>query len=220
MQVEFGASVIGVAGKRLGEVEGLIVDAGTKRARSLVVDAGVLDRSRHMVGVSAITRVDDEGLHLDDTAARTEAQSPIIDSEEVSFEQRVAPPTEYIPAAGVGGPVVAIEPPVPGSYPDEGSFFEFAPLDPPPVEIESNLLENEVVLGKSTRAISSDGHEVGDVDTFALGDMGLVDAIGVSHGLLRKERFTVRLADIGEFGTDKVHLKLTKAQADALGRSA
>ena len=220
MQVAFGTSVIGIAGKRLGEVEGLIVDAGTKRARSLVVDAGVLDRSRHMVGVSAITRVDEEGLHLDDTAARTEAQSPIIDSEEVSFEQRVAPPTEYIPAAGVGGPVVAIEPPVSGSYPDESSFFEFAPLDPPPVEIESNLLENEVVLGKRTRAISSDGHEVGDVDTFSLGDMGQVDAIAVSHGFLRKERYTVQLSDIDEFGTDKVHLRLTRAQAEALGQTA
>ena len=61
MLVSLGAPVIGSGGDRLGEVEGVVVDAGTKRARVILVDRGMLSRGRHMVGVSAITGSDAEG---------------------------------------------------------------------------------------------------------------------------------------------------------------
>ena len=62
MQIEFGATVFGVGGKRLGEVNGLVVNAGTKRASAILVDAGLFDRGKHMIGVSAITRSDQDGI--------------------------------------------------------------------------------------------------------------------------------------------------------------
>lgn len=213
MQVEFGASIYGEGGKRLGTVNGLLVDAGTKRATSIVVDEGLFDSARHMIAVSAIARSDQDGLHLEESAARAETESSALDSEEVSFPQRVEPPTTFIPAAGVGGPLYADAPPAPGDYPDSDSFFDVAPLDPPAVEVESNLGENEVVLGKGTRALSSDHQHLGDVVALELGDMGLVESITVSEGLIFKERSTFTSADIDEFGTDVVHLRLTKAAA-------
>ena len=215
MQVEFGVSVIGKGGKRLGEVNGLLVDARTKRATSVVVDEGLFDSAKHMIAVSAIARSDQDGLHLDESAVRTESESPALDSEEVSFPQRVEPSATFIPAAGVGGPLYADTPPAPGDYPDSGSFFDVAPLDPPAVEVESNLGENEVVLGKGTQAISSDHHHLGEVVAFELGEMGLVEGVTVSEGLILKERSTFALADIEEFGTDAVHLGLTKSAAEA-----
>ena len=36
MHIEFGAPVFGVGGKRLGEVDGLVVNAGTKRASAIL----------------------------------------------------------------------------------------------------------------------------------------------------------------------------------------
>jgi hypothetical protein len=114
----------------------------------------------------------------------------------------------------VGGPIVADEPPPPGEYPDDSSFFDIAPIDPPPVEIESDLMENEVILGKGTEAISSDGHKVGDVVEVDLGDMGLVEAVTVAEGFIFRERASFPLAEINEFGTDKVHLRLTRAQTE------
>ena len=215
MQVDFGASVFGKGGKRLGAVDGLLVDAGTKRATSVVVDEGLFNSAKHMIGVSAIARSDQDGLHLEESAARAESEESTIDSEEVSFPQRVEPPTTFIPAAGVGGPIYADAPPAPGDYPDSGSFFDIAPLDPPAVEVESNLGENEVVLGRGTRAVSSDHHQLGDVVALELGDMGLVEGVTVSEGLIFKERSTFALADIDEFGTDTVHLSLTKSAAEA-----
>jgi hypothetical protein len=215
MQIEFGAAVFGVGGKRLGEVDGLVINAGTKRASAILVDAGLFDRGKHMIGVSAITRSDHDGLHLDQPAAASKAASQTLDSEEVAMAQRVEPPAEFIPAAGVGGPIYADTPEPAGRYPDTSSFFDIAPLDPPVVEVESNLGENEVVLGRETDAISSDHERLGNVIAFELGDMGLVESISVSEGLIFKERSAFPLNEIDEFGTNAVHLRLTKSAAEA-----
>ncbi len=215
MKVEFGAPVLGAGGKRVGDVDGLVVNAGTKRVSAILVDAGLFDRGKHMISVSAITRSDRDGLHLDAPATTSEATSPTLDSEEVSVAQRGEPPTEFIPAAGVGGPIYADTPAVAGAYPDESSFFEIAPLDPPVVEVESNLGENEVVLGNETHAISSDHERLGKVVAFDLGDMGLVESVSVSEGLIFKDRSTFPLTEIEELGTDAVHLRLTKSAAEA-----
>lgn len=214
MRVGYGDPVIGSGGKRLGHVDGLIVNSGTKRATYVVVDTGLEDRKGHMVGVSAVNRSDQDGLHLDERAASAEKEAPVYDSEEVALPQRVEPETTFIPAAGVGGPVMASEPTLPGKYPDDDSFFEIAPLDPPPVEILSNLEENEVRLPRGTEVLSNDGHKVGEVKAFDLGDMGLVEQISVSEGFLLKHHATFPLDEIGEFGTKKVHLHLDRSAAE------
>ena len=215
MQVEFGAPVFGVDGKRLGEVDGLVVNAGTKRASAILVDAGLFDRGKHVIGISAITRSDQDGIRLDEPAETSEAPSQTLDSEEVSFAQRVEPPVEFIPAGGVGGPVYADTEATPGKYPDDSSFFEIAPIDPPAVEVESNLGANEVVLGRETHALSSDQERLGNVIAFELGDMGLVESVLVSEGLIFKERLTFPLNEIEEVGTNAVHLGVTRSAAEA-----
>lgn len=215
MQIQFGASVFGIAGQKLGEVDGVVVDAGTKRVRAVLVASGAFGRGKRMVAISAIQRSDDEGLHLDSTGATAAAQSPLLGSEEVAFSQRVEPPTMFIESAGVGGPVVADTPAVPGEYPGGGSFFDLAPIDPPPVEIESNLLESEVILGNGSEALSSDNHGLGKVVSLQTGDMGLISSIVVSEGFISKTRSTFALKQIDEFGTDAVHLRLTKTEAEA-----
>jgi uncharacterized protein YrrD len=214
MHVEFGAAVFGVGGKRMGDVNGVVVDARTKRARAILLTSGLFDSTKQMVAVTAIARADDDGLHLESTRATTDAESPVLASEEVAFPQRVEEPTTFIPAAGVGGPVYADPPAVAGAYPDESSFFEIAPIDPPPVEVISNLGENEVILGDDTHAISSDHHKLGKVVALALGDREVIEGITVSEGLIFKERSNFSLSDIDEFGTDEIHLKLTRAQAE------
>lgn len=215
MHVEFGASVFSVGGKRLGDVNGVIVDAGTKRARAFLLTSGLFDSTRQMVDVTAIARADDDGLHLESTAATTDAESPILDSEEVALPVRNQEPTTFIPAAGVGGPVYADPPAAPGRYPDDSSFFDIAPIDPPPVEIFSNLGENEVILGDDSHAISSDHHTIGKIVALRLGDRDIVEGITVSEGFMFTRRTDFALPDIAEFGTDEVHLTLTKAQAES-----
>ncbi len=201
MLIRVGDSVFGVGGKELGKVAGVVVNAGTMRATGILVHSGLFGHNERILAVSGVGSTDERGLHLDTTGPVAASESPIVDSEEIAIAQRVQPETTFIPAAGVGGPVYASEPNVSGRYPDDSSFFEMAPIDPPPVEILSNLGENDVKLTGHTEALSSDGHGLGRVENYVLGDMGLVDSITLSDGK------SYATAQIDEFGTDKVHLK-------------
>jgi hypothetical protein len=201
MLVRVGDTVFGVGGKDVGKVAGLVVDAGTMRATGILVHSGLFGRDERVMGITGMATSDERGLHLDTTGAEAVSESPIVDSEEIALAQRVQPEETFIPAAGVGGPIYATEPNVPGKYPDDSSFFEMAPIDPPPVEIISNLGENAVKLTGHAEAFSSEGHGLGHIASYALGDMGAVDSITLSDGK------SYAMAQIDEFGTDKVHLK-------------
>jgi hypothetical protein len=201
MQVRVGDSVFGVGGKDIGKVAGIVVDAGTMRATGILVHSGLFGHNERILGITGQATSDERGLHLDITGSEAVSEAPIVDSEEISLAQRVQPEETFIPAAGVGGPVYATDPNVPGKYPDDSSFFEMAPIDPPPVEIISNLGENSVKLTGHAEAVSSDGHGLGHIASYSLGDMGTVDGITLTDGT------TFTLSQINEFGTDKVHLK-------------
>lgn len=201
MLVRMGDTVFGEGGKDVGKVAGVVVNAGTMRATAVLVHSGVFGHNERMLGVTGAATSDERGLHLDTTGQEAVSEAPIVDSEEVELAQRVQPEETFIPAAGVGGPVYATDPNVPGRYPDDSSFFEMAPIDPGPVEIFTNIGENEVKLTGHAEALNSAGHGLGHIASYSLGDMGLVDSITLSDG----KTFTT--SQIDEFGTDKVHLK-------------
>lgn len=201
MLVRVGDTVFGIGGKDIGKVAGIVVDAGNMRANGILVHSGVFGHTERILAVTGVATSDDRGLNLDSTGLKAASESPIVDSEEIALAQRVQPAETFIPAAGVGGPVYASDPNVPGRYPDDSSFFEMAPIDPPPVEIISNLGENSVKLTDHAEAISSEGHGLGYIASYVLGDMGTVDSITLNDG----KSYTT--SQIDEFGTDKVHLK-------------
>lgn len=215
MQVAYGAPVIGADGKEVGDVAALVVDARTKRAKGVLIGGGHFGGNQRLVEISALSRSDERGIYLDESRAEADAEAETLDSEEVALGQRVAPPTEFIPAAGSGGPVYADAPAAPGQYPDNSSFFVMAPIDPPPVEIERNLSETDVVLKKGTSVVSRDHHKLGEATAFDLGDMGRVDGVTVAEGFIFKHTAAFALADIEEFDDSAVHLRLTKADAEA-----
>jgi hypothetical protein len=90
-----------------------------------------------------------------------------------------------------------------------------APLDPPPVEVVSDLGANEVIVGKGTDVFSSDRHKLGEAVLFELGDREVIERVTVSEGFIFKEQSSFSLADIDEFGTHEIHLRLTRAEAEA-----
>ena len=217
MNVELGRPVIDANGKHVGEVDGIVVDAGTKRARAIVVNTGLLGRTHHVVEISAIASSDDAGLHLDASGATAAQESPVLDSEDVVKAQRVEPPITYVAAAGVGGPVYADGPVVAGEYPYDSSFFDVAPIDPPPLEVESNLGENSVILNSKTDVLASDGPNVGRMHALTLGSMGVIETLEVTEGIFGRERASFPLADVTDIGSDRIRLRLTGAQAEGQG---
>jgi hypothetical protein len=178
------------------------------------VNAGLFGRSRHVVELSAILSSDDAGLHLDASGETTDKESPVIESEEIAKAQRVEPPITFVAAAGVGGPVYAAGPATPGDYPDDSSFFDIAPIDPPVVEVESNLGENAVILDGKTDVLTRDNETLGRVKGLSLGSFGTIESLTVGEGLLSRERATFLLANITDLGSDRVRLGLTRAEAE------
>ena len=66
---------------RVGEVDGLIVDRNQRRVRLLVVASGGvlgLDRTRRLVPVDAVTRVDDE-VHIEASCDRVRGAKSDLD---------------------------------------------------------------------------------------------------------------------------------------------
>jgi len=80
--------------------------------------------------------------------------------------------------------------------------------------LESNLLTSEVVLHKGSEVVSSDGHKVGTLDEVVFGELGVVDGFVVRAGFLFHHDLRIPVSAVADFGTDKVHLKITKDAAE------
>ncbi len=217
MEVEFGRDVFASDGEKLGTVEGLVVDAGTKELRRIVVGGGLFGGAGRLVDAGAVTRSGPDGVHLD--VASTQAESlPRFAREEHVVARREEIEPLLLPSAGVGGPVFYDNPTAGRDYPGGGSFFDPAPIDPPPVEVESNLLESEVMLRKGAEVVGADGEKVGTVDEVFAGDRDGIEAFLVKAGFLFKHDVRVPIAWIAEVDDDRVRLTLSADEAEQLGR--
>ncbi len=211
MKIDFGQEVQASDGRSVGSVVGLVVNGGTfEVTRVLVKHRG--DESARLVDVSAVQSSGGDRIGLDMSRQAFEAM-PMLASQEVATPPRVPEFPTIIPTGGVGGPVLADASDTGPGYPG-GDFFDVAPIDPPTVQVESNLLFSEVVLSHGSDVVSSDGHKVGALDEATVGELGIVDALVVRAGFLFHHDLRIPVSDVADFGTDKVHLKIAKDEAE------
>ena len=214
MQIEFGAPVFAVGGKRLGEVEGWSSTLA-QRASAIIVDAGLFDRGKHMIGVSAVTRSDQDGLHLDEPTAsersRRRRHSTLKKCHSRSGSNRSRSSSLRRESAGESTRTMRRRP---GSIPMKAASSEIARSTPRWWRSSRTWAENEVVLGKETHAISSDHERLGNVIAFELATWGWSTQSRSLRDHLQ-ERSTFPLTEIEEFGTNAVHLGLTRSVAEA-----
>jgi hypothetical protein len=212
MKIDFGQEVRASDGETVGAVAGLVVNGSTFEVTRVLVGHGRGEPPR-LVDVSAVTTSDGERIALD-LSRQSFAAMPMLDSREVATQPRVPEFPTIVPTGGVGGPVLtdasAGGPGSPG-----GDFFDVAPIDPPTVQVESNLLFSEAVLHRGSDVVSSDGHKIGTLDEASLGDLGIVEALVVRAGFLFHHDLRIPVSEVADFGTDRVHLKITKDAVEA-----
>ena len=216
MQVDLGQDVFSSDGKKLGSVRALVVDAGTKEVRRIAVGGG-LSGGERLVDLSAIAGTGPDGVRLDLTAAAAESLPRFVREEHVEARHEDAEPF-LLPTGGVGGPIFYDNPTAGAGYPGTGSFFDPAPINPPPVEVESNILETEVMIGKGTDVVGADGRKVGTVDEVFTGDRGTVEAFLVKAGFLFKHDVRIPIAWVKEVDDDRVLLTVTAEDAERSGQ--
>ena len=151
MQVDFGQDVISSDGKKIGTVAGFVLDAGTKEIRRLVIGSNIFGDDR-LADYSTIQATGAEGVRIELAAAAAE-HLPIFVTEEHVFAQQSDPLALVMPATGMGGPFFYESSAVGSNYPNSDSLFEPAPLDPPVVEVRSNISETEVMIRKGTDVV-------------------------------------------------------------------
>ncbi|MBA3414511.1 MAG: PRC-barrel domain-containing protein [Chloroflexia bacterium] len=213
MKIDFGQEVQASDGETVGSVVGLVVNGATFEVTRVLVGHGRGEPPR-LVDVSAVRISDGDRITLDLSRASFEATG-MVESRETATEPRVPEFPTIIPTGGVGGPVLTDASDTGPGYPG-GDLFDIAPIDPPVVQVESNLLFSEAVLHRGSDVVSSDGHKVGTLDEATVGELGIVEALVVRAGFLFHHDLRIPVVEVADFGTNRIHLKITKDAAEAL----
>ena len=210
MRIDFGQGVY-TGADRVRDVSGLVVNSGTLEVTRILVGHPGAAAPR-LVDASAVASAEGDRVVLSMSRAEFEAMPELV-SHEVATPPRTPEFPTILPASGVGGPLLADTAQTgPGVAGD--SFFDLAPIDPPTLQVESNLLESEALLRHGSDVVSSDGHKVGTLDEVAFGDLEAVAGLVVRAGFLFHHDLRLPISAVAEFGTDKVYLNVTKDEAE------
>jgi sporulation protein YlmC with PRC-barrel domain len=210
MRIVLGSEVLASDGEKIGDVDGIVVDSGNGRVQQLLVESGLLRRRRRLVGISAV-QAGGAPLRLDMTKA-TADQLPTYIQFEATLQSPQTPEMPMVlPAAGVGGPVMAE--PVQGAidYTGSGSFIESAPIDPDPSEVISNLEENDVILGRDTRVVDWGGDDLGGLEQIEIDGDAAITQVVVSEGVLFERDRTIAGSAITAYGDNRIHVRTSGA---------
>jgi uncharacterized protein YrrD len=210
MRIVLGSEVLASDGEKIGDVDGIVVDSGNGRVQQLLVESGLLRRRRRLVGISAV-QAGGAPLRLDMTKA-TADQLPTYIQFEATLQSPQTPEMPMVlPAAGVGGPVMAE--PVQGAidYTGSGSFIESAPIDPDPSEVISNLEENDVILGRDTRVVDWGGDDLGGLEQIEIDGDAAITQVVVSEGVLFERDRTIAGSTITSYGDNRIHVRTSGA---------
>lgn len=213
MRIVLGTDVYGSDGQYFGHAAGVVVDAGARRLTRIVIGSGPLGGNDRMADVALVHSTGEDRIALIVDRAGAEAL-PEYAKETYVHPDRTPDFPVILPASGAGGPVLYDNPDTGMGYPG-GDFFDPAPIDPPAMEVVSNLLTTEVMLPKGSDVVSADGHKVGDLDEVVTDSDAHVEAVVVRAGFLFHHDLRLPAAEISEFDDKKVRLKVTKDAAEA-----
>lgn len=215
-QLELGQEVFASDGEKVGTVDRLVINPQTRTVEQLIVHSGFFTREDKLIDTGFIANVDARGVHLNATGDDVHG-FPVFAEERfaVASHEDHADAGMVIPNAGGTGQLLYDAPFTGRGYPESGSFFDPAPLDPPPVETTSNVPETDVIVSDGTDVIGSDGDKVGTVSDVTLDTDGRLESFVVKAGMLFKHDVRIGADQVAEIGSRHVRLNVTADQADS-----
>jgi uncharacterized protein YrrD len=208
MQFREGASVYTADGERVGSIQRVVIEPGTKEVTHLVVEKGLLFTEDKIVPMSLVGPATADRVTLREDAGALERLPDFEESHFLSTEpgtQQPEPGPEQT-ALGIGS--IYWYPPVETSWPsgtyDRGTHPKYVK------RTVQNIPEGTVALEEGSRVISNDEEHVGDIErifTDALEDK--VTHILISQGLILKEKKLVPVTWISKIGEEEVHLSVS-----------
>jgi len=205
MKIIDGAHVFTTENKKVGRVDRVVLDPGTKRVTHIVVRRGLLLTEDKLIPIEAIDRVEDQQIYLNRDVEEVEdfpefEQTHYFLAEEIdemkdeSSTQSVnARPVYWYPTFGLSGAGQNIFAPRPVYY----------------AATQRNIPKDTVPLRKGARVLSSDGKHIGNIEEVLVDpEMECATHFVVEEGLLFPDKKLIPATWLTLVRENEVHLAL------------
>lgn len=206
MQFEIGTPVFTMDGKKVGTLDRIVVEPGTKEVTHLVIKKGLLFTSDKVVPIDMVGTTTKDKVNLRADANTLDQLPDFLD-------------VEYIPAAQTD-PEIATREKIRSLYfyPKSGTFGPFATHSATHYARQTESIpEGTVPLKENAKVITEEGEHVGNVERVLTDPQeDRATHILISEGLFLKERKLVPTRWIKTVLTDEVHLSVDSELVDNL----
>lgn len=199
MQLQIGAEVYSVNGKKIGSVDHLVIDPKDKEITHFIVEAGFLLKEDKVVPIDWVTSIKEDRVSLR--------------QDEDSFEELPTyQETHYIPLRGTEPPygenTMYWYPPV-IAWGRAINYPGYPPTPPYLTRTERNIPKGVIVIEEGENVFDSHGEHIGDVERVEIDPvLERVTHIVLSQGLLFKEHKLIPANWISVIKEDGIHLSL------------
>ena len=208
MELSQGMGVYTADGRKVGNIDRVVIDPRTEKISHVVVRKGLLFVEDKVVPVDLLDEASADGVVLHPNIGNLDELPPFEETYYLPIYEMDYRPTDvgaslyYYPPVGIAA----------GSL---GGFFTTEP--PYLVETERNVPEGSIVLKEGSRVISRDDKHVGNVErVFANSRDARVTHLLISQGLLLKERKLVPVYWVNHVYEDEVYLTVNSQLLDRL----
>lgn len=208
MQFKHDAEVLGKNGERIGVIERVVIDPGTKEITHLVVKEGLLFTEKKLIPISMIEYTNPMSVMLKASDEEVEELPEFKEEEFIPIREADLPDYQSPNVQPLYW------------YPPVGAFWwqrSLAPFYAMPRYMkyeEQQIPEGTIALVEGSQVISKDGQHVGDVESvIADPEEKRITHIVITKGLLFKDRKLVPAAWINTLTEERV---LLKVEADFL----
>lgn len=204
MQFKQNAEVLDPRGERVGLIERVVIDPGTKKITHVVVEEGWLFTEKKLVPIGMVDYTNRESVLLQASEEEIDNLPPFEETQFIPIREGDIPSDYRSPNAL---PLYW--------YPPVGAFWwrhglsPFYPMPRYTRHDERLIPEGTIALREGSQVISKDGQHVGDVESvFADPEENRATHFMISQGILFKDRKLVPTPWIHTVTEDRVLLKV------------
>ncbi len=218
IQLELGQDVYASDGEKVGTVDRLLINPQTHAIEQFIIHSGFFTREDKLVEAGLVSSADRNGVRLNASGEEVHALPTFYEEQyAVASPDQLTGGGMITPNAGGVGQLLYDAPSTGRGYPGTGSFFDPAPINPPPLQNQSNAPEADVMIGEGTDVVGSNGDKLGTIGDVMFGADGRLEAFVVKAGLLFKHDVRVSADQIAEIASDHVRLNITADEAKRRG---
>jgi uncharacterized protein YrrD len=213
MQFQQNADVLAANGKRIGQIERVVLNPETRAITHIVVrKTSLFKKKEKVVPIDLVATTAEDQIALRDSAGDLESL-PAFEEQHLIGADDNAQSSEFasasrpsVPPPAIYGPVLAGMSPRPAPA---GERFV--------IQTEQNIPAGTVAMKEGAKVMTAEGKHVGNVER-VLADVAADRAtyLLVSTGLLTREKKLIPITWVSTLAEDEVHLRVKRDSVEQL----